>query len=209
MNKPADIHSQPEVIGAEAYTSREYARAESARLWPKVWQHACREEEIPEVGDYVTYDIMDDTVVVVRSAPDTISAFFNVCAHRGKRLASGCGSVREFRCSYHAWTYDLTGKSVSRAEALKRLKNGGFVLISGDHRLPDDAYLGAFKGDLLVLASPDLVLPQGVNNVVKPLASLSPTGDNGRVLVDAVCTVRITRPDISAYGVDVGVTTDA
>ena len=100
----------PQVFGNEAYISREYARAESEMLWPKVWQHACRLEEIPEVGDFVTYDILDDTILVVRSATDEISAFFNVCAHRGKRLARGCGSVAEFRCSYHAWRYNLRGE---------------------------------------------------------------------------------------------------
>lgn len=105
MSEPA-----PEIFGAEAYISPEYARVEGELLWPKVWQHACRVEEIPEVGDFVTYDIMDDTILVVRSAPDEISAFFNVCAHRGKRLADGCGSVQEFRCSYHAWKYDLRGQ---------------------------------------------------------------------------------------------------
>lgn len=100
----------PEVFGNEAYVSRDYARAEGEFLWPKVWQHACRLEDIPEVGDFVTYDIMDDTILVVRSGPDEISAFYNVCVHRGKRLADGCGSVQEFRCSYHAWKYDLRGQ---------------------------------------------------------------------------------------------------
>ena len=100
----------PEEFGNEAYLSPSYARAEAEHLWPKVWQHAARLEEIPEVGDFVTYDIMDDTVLIVRSAPGEISAFFNVCAHRGKRLAEGCGSVGEFRCSYHAWRYNLRGE---------------------------------------------------------------------------------------------------
>ncbi|MCB2074868.1 MAG: aromatic ring-hydroxylating dioxygenase subunit alpha [Novosphingobium sp.] len=114
MNKPAGISTQdwpePECFGAEAYVSRDYARAEADRLWPKVWQHACRLEEIPEVGDFVTYDIMDDTILIVRSGPEEISAFFNVCAHRGRRLAEGCGRVQEFRCSYHAWKYNLKGE---------------------------------------------------------------------------------------------------
>jgi phenylpropionate dioxygenase-like ring-hydroxylating dioxygenase large terminal subunit len=114
MNELTDIKPQvgpePECFGAEAYISPGYARAEADKLWPRVWQHACRLEDIPDVGDFVTYDIMDDTVLVVRSAPDRISAFYNVCAHRGRRLADGCGSVREFRCSYHAWKYDLEGR---------------------------------------------------------------------------------------------------
>jgi hypothetical protein len=44
------------VIPIEAYVSEAYAKAENEKLWPKVWQIACRVEELPKVGDYVTYD---------------------------------------------------------------------------------------------------------------------------------------------------------
>jgi len=98
-------------FGTDAYISEEYARAEPALLWRKVWQIACRVEEIPHVGDYVVYDIVDDTILIVRSGSDEISAFHNVCAHRGKRLADGCGHVSQFRCSYHAWRYNLRGEN--------------------------------------------------------------------------------------------------
>lgn len=100
----------PEIFGAEAYLSPEYLRAEGNKLWPRVWQHACRTEEIPNVGDFITYDIMNDSVIIVRSAPETISAFFNVCAHRGKAIARGRGNVVEFRCSFHGWQYNLIGR---------------------------------------------------------------------------------------------------
>jgi len=100
----------PETYGAEAYISPEYARAEGDKLWPRVWQHVCRIEEIPNVGDFVTYEIMNDSIIVVRSAQDRISAFFNVCAHRGKTIARGRGNVREFQCSFHGWRYNLTGR---------------------------------------------------------------------------------------------------
>ena len=99
-------------IGAEAYISESYARAEPEQLWRKVWQHACRVEEIPNIGDYVTYDIVDDSIIIVRSAVDEISAFYNVCAHRGKRLTKGCGHTPQFRCSYHAWRYNLKGENI-------------------------------------------------------------------------------------------------
>jgi nitrite reductase/ring-hydroxylating ferredoxin subunit len=82
-----------ETFGAEAYASDTYARAEPKKLWRKVWQHAFRVEEVPEVGGYVVYDILDDTIIV-RSGPDEISAFHNVCAHHGKRPAKGCGHAR-------------------------------------------------------------------------------------------------------------------
>jgi phenylpropionate dioxygenase-like ring-hydroxylating dioxygenase large terminal subunit len=116
MNKPADIAKemaqQSVSFGVEPFISEAYARAEADKLWPKVWQHACRLEDIPNVGDYVTYDILNDTILIVRSEPDKISAFYNVCAHRGRRLASGCGHVTQFRCSYHAWRYNLKGENI-------------------------------------------------------------------------------------------------
>jgi phenylpropionate dioxygenase-like ring-hydroxylating dioxygenase large terminal subunit len=99
-------------FGAEPFISPDYARLEGERLWPKVWQHVCRVEEIPHVGDYLTYDILDDTILIVRSGPDTISAFYNVCAHRGRRLADGCGHATQFRCRYHAWRYNLKGENI-------------------------------------------------------------------------------------------------
>lgn len=99
-------------FGEDAFVSEEYARAEPERLWRKVWQHACREEDIPNVGDYVSYDICDDTIIVVRSAPGEISAFYNVCAHRGRRLVNGCGHTTRFHCKYHAWQYNLKGENI-------------------------------------------------------------------------------------------------
>jgi hypothetical protein len=75
------ITDRPVVIGAEAYASQSYAREENEKLWPKVWQIACREEEIPEVGDYVTYDIVEESIIVApgRTAviPITASSRFS------------------------------------------------------------------------------------------------------------------------------------
>ena len=82
MNEPTGITdlvqtaeelTEPVTIGTEAYISEEYARAERDKLWRKVWQQAGRVEEIPEVGNYLTYDILDDSIVIVRTAPDKIS----------------------------------------------------------------------------------------------------------------------------------------
>ena len=60
--------------------------------------------------------------------------------------------------------YDTTGKRVPRAEALKRLRAGGLVLLAGDNRFPDAVYLKAFRDDILVLVSGELVFPAGMPN---------------------------------------------
>ena len=110
--------SEPLTFPVEAYISHAYAEAEGDRLWSNVWQHAGRVEEIPETGNFITYDISNDSILIVRTGPGTIKAFHNVCPHRGRRLvdtpkgANGaCGSSKRFVCGYHAWTFDTDGQA--------------------------------------------------------------------------------------------------
>ncbi|WP_336880967.1 aromatic ring-hydroxylating dioxygenase subunit alpha [Rhodococcus globerulus] len=119
----SESHSTPLTIGVDAYISQTYARAEGDKLWSKVWQQVGRVEEIPKVGDFLTYEILDDSVIIVRSTPDTISAYHNVCSHRGRRLVDtppgaheARGQARQFICGFHGWRYDLDGKNTFAAE---------------------------------------------------------------------------------------------
>lgn len=146
-------------IPVEAYVSPDYARAENEKLWPKVWQVACREEELKKVGDYVTYDILDESIIVIRSGPQEISAFYNVCPHRGRRITKGCGQAQRLHCRFHGWGWDIKGNStyVLDAEdwgdavapekiALKPIKVdtwGGWVWINMD---PDGLSLEEYLG---------------------------------------------------------------
>jgi nitrite reductase/ring-hydroxylating ferredoxin subunit len=101
----------------EAFISEDYARAEREKLWPLVWQHAGRVEEIAKVGEYITYDIGADSILIVRTAADKIKAYYNVCSHRGRQLvgiAAGAHSARgakdQFVCGFHGWRYNVDGK---------------------------------------------------------------------------------------------------
>jgi phenylpropionate dioxygenase-like ring-hydroxylating dioxygenase large terminal subunit len=112
-----DVLTEPVTIGVEAYISEDYARAERDRLWRKVWLQAGRIEDIPEVGNFITYEILDDSILIVRTAADRIRAFHNVCSHRGRRLVdtpagqrNACGKRKQFICGFHAWRYDLDGR---------------------------------------------------------------------------------------------------
>ena len=97
-------------IPADHYLSADFLRLEGERMWPRVWQVACREEELPSVGSYVTYEVMDETITVVRSSEREIRAFYNACRHRGRRLTEGCGQMSRFHCRFHGWQYDLDGR---------------------------------------------------------------------------------------------------
>ena len=116
----AEELSAPVTIGVNAYISPEYARAERDKLWRKVWQQVGRVEELPEVGSYLTYDILDDSIIVVRTGADEFKAHHNVCMHRGRRLVdmpqgakNACGRARKsFVCGFHGWTYGLDGACI-------------------------------------------------------------------------------------------------
>ena len=113
----AEDLSDPMTISTDAYISEDYARAERDRLWRKVWQQVGRVEEIPEIGGYLTYDILDDSIIVVRTGPNEFAAHHNVCMHRGRRLIdtpdgakNACARTRKsFVCGFHGWTYGLDG----------------------------------------------------------------------------------------------------
>ena len=99
----------PVAVPPTRYTSRAYHDLEVERLWKRVWQMACREEDIPAVGDHVVYDIADLSLIVVRSGPGRIQAFHNSCLHRGTQLRAASGHADEFRCPFHGFTWHLDG----------------------------------------------------------------------------------------------------
>lgn len=93
------------------YTSREFFELEMQKVWRRVWQYACREEHVPDVGDYYVYDIGRYSILVVRTAPDEVKAYHNSCLHRGTKLKPSCseGSATDIQCPYHGWTWNLDG----------------------------------------------------------------------------------------------------
>jgi phenylpropionate dioxygenase-like ring-hydroxylating dioxygenase large terminal subunit len=100
---------RPDRIPKERYYDAEFFALEASRLWPRVWQMAARLEQLPEPGDWVTYEILDQSVVVVRGGDGAVRAFQNTCRHRGVRFAAGCGSGAGFTCPFHGWSYGLDG----------------------------------------------------------------------------------------------------
>jgi phenylpropionate dioxygenase-like ring-hydroxylating dioxygenase large terminal subunit len=149
-----------EDIPTERYYEEDFARQEYKNLWTRTWQFTCREEHIPEVGDYYVYDIGRKSFIITRVAENEIRAYYNACLHRGTKLrASGTdGCASEFKCVFHGWTWNLDG-SLQKAQcdwdfphvkaeefSLPEAKVqvlGGFVFINMDlDAQPLETYLG-------------------------------------------------------------------
>jgi phenylpropionate dioxygenase-like ring-hydroxylating dioxygenase large terminal subunit len=101
-------------VPADHWNSPQRDAAEREKLWPKTWQMVCREDRISTVGSFFTHQILDDPVLVIRTgdAPDDLSAIFNVCQHRGRRLVDRKSGTlgHEIPCRFHGWRYNWQGE---------------------------------------------------------------------------------------------------
>jgi phenylpropionate dioxygenase-like ring-hydroxylating dioxygenase large terminal subunit len=133
------------------YTSNEHARAEFDKMWPRVWQWACREEHIPNAGDYYVYDVGHLSAIVLRTESGAVKAFHNACMHRGTQLKqpASCGTSENLRCPFHGWTYSLDG------ELIDLPGDWDFPHVSADsHRLPE-LQVGTWAGFVFVNFDPN------------------------------------------------------
>ncbi len=100
----------PGRIPKQRYYDPEFFAMEAELLWPRVWQMACRLEEIPAPGDFTEYEILDQSIIVVRVSESEVKAYYNACRHRGVKLVEGSGSLPSgFTCPFHGWCYGLDG----------------------------------------------------------------------------------------------------
>ena len=97
------------------YLSHDIYRQEQERLLHRSWIHVGHASRLPNPGDFFTYDIGGQSIIVIRGSEGDVRAFYNVCRHRASQLLTGEGSVPRIYCPYHGWTYDVDGNlSVAR-----------------------------------------------------------------------------------------------
>ncbi len=105
--------ADPERIPAQRYYDDAFYKLECERLWPHVWQMACRLEQIPHVGDWIEYSNIGKSVILIRTA-EGVKAFHNACRHRGVPLVNGghgnC-KAQGFVCPFHGWRWNIDGES--------------------------------------------------------------------------------------------------
>lgn len=98
------------------YFSQEEAELEWQHVWMKTWAFAGLMQDLPEVGDYLRYNLGKESFIVVRTseAANGVKAYYNVCPHRGNRLVHndfGHTTDQCFTCDFHGWKYNLDGSN--------------------------------------------------------------------------------------------------
>ena len=95
------------------YTAPEVFAADLAHIQHRHWVFAGYAFQIPKPGNYFTYQVGTESIIVVRDRAGEIRAFHNVCRHRGSRICNTeSGHAHRLVCPYHRWTYELDGALV-------------------------------------------------------------------------------------------------
>lgn len=101
-------------LPAWIYRDPDFFEVEKEVIFRRAWQPVCHLSDIPEAGDFHTFEFIGENLVVLRGDDGVVRGFHNVCRHRAARLMDGtsgnCG--HRVMCPYHAWTYDKTGALV-------------------------------------------------------------------------------------------------
>ncbi len=98
-------------VNPDRYYSAEWMAREWEQLWTRTWLIAGPRSDLEEPGDYFTFDIGRESIIVTLNDDNELRAFYNVCPHRGNRLVlNEMGSTPRFTCAFHSWCFDLDGQ---------------------------------------------------------------------------------------------------
>ncbi len=135
------------------YNNPQIFQMDMEEVFQKEWLFVGMSCEVPNRGDYITVEVGQNPVLIVRDADGSINAFHNTCRHRGSRLCSSAkGKVANLVCPYHQWTYDLKGnllfagndliENFDKSEHVLNKAHcavgGGFIFISLHQQEPED-----------------------------------------------------------------------
>nr|WP_300306564.1 aromatic ring-hydroxylating dioxygenase subunit alpha [Halomonas sp.] len=104
-------HPQGYSLPQPFYNDERLFQLDMQEIFEREWLFAGMSCEIPAKGNYITLNIGNNPVLIVRGDGGAIHAFHNVCRHRGSRLClSEKGKAAKLVCPYHQWTYELDGR---------------------------------------------------------------------------------------------------
>ncbi|MCB2074029.1 MAG: aromatic ring-hydroxylating dioxygenase subunit alpha [Novosphingobium sp.] len=163
FKRSAPMPGGPAMVPTARFFEKEYHDLEVRHIWKKCWQMVCREDDIPEVGDYHVYKIASLNYLVVRTGENEFRAYPNACLHRGRLLRETSGKrAKDFRCPYHGWSWGIDGelrdmpsewdfagvrKKVCKLPEAKVATWGGFIFINPD---PEAISLEEYMGPEMI-----------------------------------------------------------
>jgi choline monooxygenase len=171
---PANIKNaakpSEQLLPWSSYYSADVFASERQKLFHPAWHCVGVEDDLPNEGDYMTVQWLDQSLLVQRQQ-GKLRAFFNVCPHRNSQLTRHPrGNMPVLRCGYHGWEFDSEG-------ILCKIPSGGYFnsMQRGDFKL--DSVRLATLGQLIFVTldptAPALADFLGANIVARLTAAFS------------------------------------
>jgi phenylpropionate dioxygenase-like ring-hydroxylating dioxygenase large terminal subunit len=114
------------------YHSQALFELEREKVFLTHWQIAGHQNDIPEKGDWLAFDLIGERAVVMRGQDGVIRAFHNLCRHRGARVVDGVAGHCKgaIVCPFHGWVYNLDGslRGAARPETFGKMDRSQFGL---------------------------------------------------------------------------------
>jgi Rieske 2Fe-2S family protein len=108
-------------LPAEAYYDQRQYEFEMRRIWQRNWVYVGRSRELPEARSFLTFELGDQHILLVRDEHGTLHGYHNTCRHRGAALCTeprGTLKSGAILCPYHAWAYRLDGSLLKTTSKL-------------------------------------------------------------------------------------------
>jgi choline monooxygenase len=97
-------------IAAPWYVDPRVTDLERQTVFARSWQVVGRADQVREPGQYITWELAGEPILVVRGGDSVLRGFFNVCRHHAAAVMTEPeGRTDNLRCPYHGWTYSLEG----------------------------------------------------------------------------------------------------
>jgi nitrite reductase/ring-hydroxylating ferredoxin subunit len=107
-----DLTDEPMAVDAGVYTDPARLDAEYRALFHTLPMVAGLSCDLPEPGDWMTFDAAGPSILIVRGKDSVVRAFLNSCSHRGARIVKDCAKGSRVSCPFHSWTYDYQGRVI-------------------------------------------------------------------------------------------------
>lgn len=94
---------------SDYYIDQRIYEEEKEKIFYCSWQYACHKSQLKNIGDFISFNVADESLFVIKNKEQEIKAFYNVCPHRGHPLVKENGNSKMIVCPYHAWSFFADG----------------------------------------------------------------------------------------------------